>query len=55
MKQRDKEHALGAKNSVASPTSTLIQGIKTAKGVREGVRGGEGFGMRNIILDDKFN
>ena len=42
MKQRDKEHTLGAKNSVASPISTLIQGIKTAKGGERGVRGEEG-------------
>ena len=36
MQQRDEEHALGAKNLVTSPTSTLIQGIKTVKGAREG-------------------
>ena len=35
MQQRDEEHALGAKNSVTSPTS-LIQGIETVKGAREG-------------------
>ena len=42
--QRDKEHALGAKNSVTSPTSTLIQGEYNYKKGMGGKRG-EGRGI----------
>ena len=36
---RDEEHALGAKNSVTSPTPTLIQGNKSIKRGERGVEG----------------
>ena len=45
MQQRDEEHALGAKNSVTSPTPTLIQGDKTVKG-----EGGKGWGGKEVCL-----